>query len=307
MGDVVLWRFGREIQEVGLSWTARNVFLVPPGIYPKSRLRRGRRGLIQLVIRRGWWELVLSKKKVVKKKIETFGLRSGRKIGRLYEVVKLLGKGTEGEVYQIQESDTGIQRAAKLYFPHRDPKNRSTIWYAKKLNALRHCPIVLQYHHTEIIQVKGERVRCLISELCDGEQLEGWIGQHRGKRLDAFRALHVLYGLARGLESIHALGEYHADVHSQNILIRPKGIGFDLKLVDFYNWGRPTKYKHHQDIMDSVRVFYECLGGRKHYSKLPPEVKHICAALQQKLVIKRFPTMTRLRQFLEGFEWQTVL
>jgi len=241
------------------------------------------------------------------RRIDSFRLRPGRKIGRSHEVVRLLGRGIEGEVYQIREVDTGIQRAAKFYFPHRDPNKRSTIWYARKLNALRHCPIVLQYHHTEEIQVLGHRVRCLVSELAEGEQLEGWIARHRGGRLKPFRALHVLYHLVRGLEAVHALGEYHADVHSQNILIQPRGVGFEIKLVDFYNWGPPARYKQQQDIADTIHVFHECLGGRDHYAAQPAEVRHICAGLKRSLFLKRFPTMTALRSHLETFGWETML
>ena len=241
------------------------------------------------------------------RRIVTFGLRPGRKIGKRYEVLDLIGRGTEGEVYRIQESDTGIQRAAKLYFPHKDPQQKSIIWYARKLNALRHCPIVLQYHHTEQITVNRQMARCLISELAEGEQLEKWLGRHRQARVPPFMALHVLYALVRGLEAIHILGEYHADVHSQNILIQPKGITFDVKLVDFYDWGRPVAYKQRQDIWDTVKLFMECLGGRSRYARLAPELKHIVAGGRRSLIFKRFPTMTALRQHLDSFQWKTLL
>lgn len=147
----------------------------------------------------------------------------------------------------------------------------------------------------------------MISELFEGMQLYRWVSRHPGRRLHAFRALHVLYHLARGIEAIHLLGEYHSDVHSDNILIQPRGVSFEIKLIDFYEWGRPARYKQQQDVLDTIRVFYECLGGKKHYSRQPPEVRHICANLRSDLIRKRFPTMTALRRHLESFEWQTLL
>lgn len=239
--------------------------------------------------------------------IQSFSLRAGRKIGRRYVVERMLGKGVEGEVYQIREIDTHIRRAAKLYFPHRNVKGKSSIRHAQKLNTLRHCPIVLQYHHSETITFQRQAVICLISDLCDGVPLEQWVARHRGKRLPPFRALHVLYHLARGLEAIHALGEYHSDVHSQNILIKPMGVQFEIKLIDFYDWGRPARYKQQQDILDSIGVLYECLGGQKHYGAQPPETRLICANMQRERILKRFPTMTALRTHLESFQWQTLL
>lgn len=240
-------------------------------------------------------------------RIESFDLRPGRKIGRRYTVEYQLGAGSEGEVYQVRESDTGIRRAAKLYFPQKNPSNRVMVRHAQKLHALRHCPIVLQYHHAEQIQIRRQPVVALISELCEGEQLERWIGRHKGGRLGAYRALCVIYHLCRGLEAIHALGEYHADVHSQNILIRPAGVRFEIKLIDFYDWGKPARYKQKQDVMDTVRVLYECIGGRAGYSQQGPELRHICANLRRDLVLKRFPTINALRRHLERFDWSTVL
>ncbi len=240
-------------------------------------------------------------------RLTRFDLKPGRRIGTRYVVESLLGRGSEGEVYQIRDPATGIRRAAKLYFPHRDPKQQQIVRHARKLHALRHCPIVLQYHHSEILKVRRREVVALISELCEGEPLEQWIGRHRGKRLGAFRALSVLYHLVRGLEAIHALGEYHADVHSQNILIRPTGVRFELKLIDFYDWGRPTRYKQRQDVMDCVRLLHELIGGRAHYRNQPDEVKRICAGLKRTLVLKRFPTIVSLRKHLETFEWQNTL
>ena len=51
------------------------------------------------------------------KKIDTFNLTPGRRIGKRYTVEGLLGWGSEGEVYRVQDRDTGIVRAAKIYFP----------------------------------------------------------------------------------------------------------------------------------------------------------------------------------------------
>lgn len=233
----------------------------------------------------------------------SFGFLPGRKVGRRYVIEAALGRGSEGEVYQIRELDTGIRRAAKFYFPHLDPNQKRSIRHARKLNALRHCPIVLQYHHSEIITVGKNPAAALISELCEGVPLSRWVNAQPGQRLPPYLALHVLYHLARGLEAIHALGEYHADVHTENILIKPRGVLFELKLIDFYDWGKPARFKQKQDIADTIRVFYDCLGGKSRYAKHPQQVKHICAGLKRGLILKRFPTIVALRRHLETFKW----
>jgi serine/threonine protein kinase len=235
-----------------------------------------------------------------------FLLPDGTRLGGNYRVAGTLGHGSEGEVYRIIEQDTGIQRAAKLYYKTTSNQGRLAAWHAQKLTRLRHCAIVLQYHHRQTVELDGKKYTCIISELCDGEPLEDWVRKQPGGRLPPYVALHVLYHLARGLEQVHGMGEYHSDVHSQNILIRPWGITFELKLVDFYNWGRPARYKRQQDLFNAVQVFYEILGGRDIYQRLPDALKYICAGGQRRYITRRFHTMTSLRVYLESFSWDIV-
>jgi tRNA A-37 threonylcarbamoyl transferase component Bud32 len=238
----------------------------------------------------------------VAKRNESFSLSPGRRIGRRYRVEHQLGAGSEGEVYRIQEDQTGVRRAAKLFYSHRDPDRRMSVRHARKLERLRDCPIVLQYHHTEEVTVRGYKTVALISELCEGEPLQHWIDRSRGARLPLFLALTLLRELAIGLEQIHALGEYHSDVHTENVLVRTRGIHLDLKLVDFYEWGHPTRAKMQEDVIQAVHVFYDSVGGAAWYPKLPAVAKGICRGLKRSLILRRFPTASALRLHLESFE-----
>ena len=169
-------------------------------------------------------------------RITSYNLKEGRRIGNGYVVEHRLGGGSEGEVYRVRERRTGIVRAAKIYFPHDDPKGQMPARRAQKLEALRDCPIVLQYFHTEEIRI-GRRDHGDDQRLLARSTLQEWMGRYRGRRVPPFVALTILHRLVSGLEDIHERGEYHADVHSENILIRQTGIDFELKLIDFYDWG----------------------------------------------------------------------
>ncbi|MCA9002168.1 MAG: protein kinase, partial [Planctomycetes bacterium] len=234
-------------------------------------------------------------------KLKTFELPRGRSIGKSYKVESKLGGGSEGEVYQICDQTTGISRAAKIYFPHRDPKQRLTAQHARKLNQLRDCQLVLQFLHTQEVRIGQYRTMAMISELCEGEPLQRWIDQHRASRVRDYVALTVLHSLAKGLEQIHAAGQYHSDVHTENILIQSSGIHFQLKLIDFYEWGKPSRPKMQQDILGAARVLYDMLGGRAYYNKALPESKHIVAGLRSATILKRFPTASALRHYLETY------
>ena len=236
--------------------------------------------------------------------LKRFDFQPGRKIAGKYEIERALGSGWEGEVYAIRERSTGIRRAAKFYYPHRDPTGSAAIVYARKLDALRHCPILMQYHHQEIAYVKKRKVLIVISELVEGRKLSEFLQSQRNHALSTFEALHVLYTLARGIAPIHARGEYHGDIHDENIIIRRQGIGFEVKLIDFFDLGRPTKKKIHKDVLNLVEVFHTIVGGRERYSKQPKVVKDIVRGLKDSLILKRFQSAQDIQHHLETLTWQ---
>src|SRR6202167_5395843 len=127
------------------------------------------------------------------KKTKRFDFPPGRYIAGKYQIEEMLGSGWEGEVYRIVERSTGTRRAAKFYYPHRDPLGKAAITYARKLDALRHCPILMQYHHQETAYHKRRKVAVVISELVEGQKLSEFLAAQPDQRLSTFEALHVLY------------------------------------------------------------------------------------------------------------------
>jgi tRNA A-37 threonylcarbamoyl transferase component Bud32 len=237
------------------------------------------------------------------KKIKRFDFPPGRIVAGRYQVEQLLGSGWEGEVYAIVERATGIRRAAKFYYPHRDPMGKVAIAYARKLDALRSCPILMQYYHQEIALVKRTKVTVVISELVEGQQLSEFLARQPRKRLSAFEALHVLYELAKGIAPIHARGEYHGDIHDDNIMIRRRGIEFDVKLLDFFDLGKPSRDKIHKDVLNLVQVFHILVGGQKYYAKQPRVVKEIIRGQKDTLILERFGSAGDIQRWLETLVW----
>ncbi len=241
---------------------------------------------------------------MAKSDIDSFDFQTGRILARKYEVVTRLGAGWEGEVYLVRECTTGIERAAKFFFPQRNPKNRNLLFYAKKLHKLRQCPILIHYHTQDIISFKNQPISFLISDYVEGELLSEFLSNQPGKRLDIFQALHLLHALAKGMENIHYLGEYHGDLHTENVMVRRYGLGFDCKLLDMYMCGAPKKANIHDDVVDLVRLFYDIVGGKKHYAKLPVQAKYICNGLKRTLILKKFRSAGQLREHLELLDWE---
>ena len=236
--------------------------------------------------------------------IDEFDLQPGRKIANKYIITELLGKGWEGEVYKIVEISTGIERAAKFFYPQRNINNKTSKRYAKQLHKLRHCPIIIHYHTEEIFTFRRTPVTILISEYVQGILLSEFIKQQRGKRISAFQALHCLYALVKGLEQIHMHNEYHGDLHDENIIVSRYGLGFELKLLDSLYWPDSKRSNVQEDLINSIYILYTLIGGQKHYKNQPKVVKDICCGLKRSLILKKFRNTSQLRKHLETLSWE---
>ena len=85
--------------------------------------------------------------------INNFDLKPGRILARKYEIIQPLGAGWEGEVFLVRERSTDIERAVKLFYPHRNLRDRTANFYARKLHKLRHCSIVIHYLTSEQLRI----------------------------------------------------------------------------------------------------------------------------------------------------------
>jgi serine/threonine protein kinase len=213
------------------------------------------------------------------KRIHSFDFEAGTELAGKYIVDGRLGRGWEGEVYLVKERSTGIERSAKLFFPQRNPSNRTVRFYAKKLHKLRE------------------------SDYVEGELLAEFLKRQPGRRLGWFQGLHLLHALAKGIGEIHDMGEYHGDLHDENIIVSRRGLGFDIKLLDMYHWGRPSARTIRADVRDLVRLFYDAIGGQPRYAQHPPEIKDVCCGLKAGLMHRKYTTAGELCHYLETLEW----
>jgi serine/threonine protein kinase len=222
-----------------------------------------------------------------------------------YEILDEIGRGYEGCVFLVREIHTNIERTIKFFFPQKNKKNKTIHSVAKKLHALRSSRLLIQYHTVDYFVLKdGTPVSFLVSEFTQGLMLSDFIKEHSGQRIHYYMAIHLLYSLVKGIEEVHRLGEYHADIHSENIMIERVGLSFQLKLLDPFHWvGATRRDGQKDDIVNVIEVFYEMIGGHKHYYKQPKFIKDICCGMKKTFILKKFKTITRLRVHIENMSW----
>ena len=105
------------------------------------------------------------------------------------------------------------------------------------------------------------------------------------------------------MQCVHRLGEYHGDLHTENIIVQRFGLGFELKLLDMFYRGATRSTYIQDDLVDLIHVYYEALGGRKYYARQPQAVKYICCGLRRSLILQKFRSVRRLRTHLESLQW----
>lgn len=236
-------------------------------------------------------------------RISSFALKPGHILNGKYRVESRLGAGWESEVYKIVEIGSGIARAAKMFFPHRNPRNRAARYYACKLHKLRHCGILIKYHAQDFVEFNGQRITMLLSEFVEGEMLSQLLRRQPGRALTPFEGLHLLHALAAGIADIHQAREYHGDLHTDNVMVRRRGLGFEIKIIDLFQWDMPRGENIQGDVCDLIRLFYDALGGAKRYRHHRSEIKAICCGLKQSLIAKKFKNAGELRDYLGAMRW----
>jgi serine/threonine protein kinase/Tfp pilus assembly protein PilF len=158
----------------------------------------------------------------------------GQLVARRYRIVRLLGRGGMGEVYEAQ--DELIHEAVALKTLRLDlvadagvaARFESEMRLARKVAH----PSVCRVFEVGAHEVHGEPpLRFITMELLRGESLSARI--RRVRRLTKEQAFPLAAQMAAGLQAAHEHGIVHADFKSSNVIIVPGPDGDRAKITDF--------------------------------------------------------------------------
>jgi non-specific serine/threonine protein kinase len=142
-----------------------------------------------------------------------------------YEVVRPLGAGGMGVVYEAEDTRLG-RRVALKFLPADLGKDAQALERfqreARAASALNH-PNICTVH--AIDQHEGQHF--IVMELLDGESLAQRVAR---ERFDVAALLDASIQIADALESAHAKGIVHRDMKPANIFINARG---QVKILDF--------------------------------------------------------------------------
>jgi len=157
--------------------------------------------------------------------------RVGRIVGGKYRLLRLLGAGGMGEVYEAQHSIIGRRFAIKFLHPLLAGNNESVARFQREAQAAGS----LENENIAAVVDAGtadDGAPYLVMEYLDGEDLAHLLV--RGGPLPVPRAAYIVIQACRGLAAAHSRGIVHRDLKPENLFICRRNDGSDLvKVLDF--------------------------------------------------------------------------
>ena len=153
-------------------------------------------------------------------------LDPGTVLANRYEIIRLLGQGGMGAVYQA--TDRELERQVALKVIRTDMAANPEILRRFKQELL----LARQITHKNVIRIfdlgQSEGIRFLTMEFIEGEDLQSVL--RRKQKLEPTEAANIMSQVCRALEAAHAEGVIHRDLKPQNIMMDKSGRAY---VMDF--------------------------------------------------------------------------
>ena len=157
-------------------------------------------------------------------------LSPGQPFGPRYHIVRLLGIGGMGAVYQAWDAELGVVVAVKVIRPEvaADPEAAAMLERRFKQELL----LARQVTHKNVVRIYDlgeiDGIKFITMPFIEGEELAATI--QRQDKLPIERVIKIARGIATGLEAAHAAGVVHRDLKPANIMVDK---GDEAMIMDF--------------------------------------------------------------------------
>ncbi len=156
-------------------------------------------------------------------------LSPGELIAERFRIVRLLGEGGMGAVYEAEQVGLGRRVALKVMHPH----IATAPGFAERFQ--REAQVLARLRHPGSVEVYDsgldQGVLYLAMEQVSGETLETLV--QREGALPVARAVGLMVQVLEVLEAAHALGIVHRDLKPANLFLEPHPQGERVKVLDF--------------------------------------------------------------------------
>jgi len=153
-------------------------------------------------------------------------LAPGSLLAQRYKIIRLLGQGGMGAVYQAFDRELDRTVAVKVIRADKAGSPEAFRRFKQEIILAR------QITHRNVIRIfdlgQADDQKFITMEYIEGESLQRFIA--RRKKLEPHEAAELMVQICRALEAAHAEGVIHRDLKPQNIMRDPSG---RLYVMDF--------------------------------------------------------------------------
>jgi serine/threonine protein kinase/DNA-binding beta-propeller fold protein YncE/class 3 adenylate cyclase len=148
-----------------------------------------------------------------------------RSVGGHYRLIREIGAGGMGRVFQAIDTRSGESVAAKIMFTSKEAAADAALRFEQE------GAVLARLQHPNIVKVYGtfmeEHASCIVMELLEGGSLAEIL---RSGHLDLARTRRIVQQVAAALAAAHAKGIVHRDIKPDNIMV----VGDDeVRVTDF--------------------------------------------------------------------------
>lgn len=130
------------------------------------------------------------------------------------EFEAVLGHGSFGTVYLIKDKENRRYAVKRINFQGQESERTQALREAELLSKVRHGHI-LNY----IESFEDDECLNIVTEYCDGGDLEVYLRNRNGKSLPEVRVCHWMFQIAAGLQYLHGQKILHRDLKAKNIFL----------------------------------------------------------------------------------------
>jgi len=164
--------------------------------------------------------------------------QAGQQIGPRYTILKLLGMGGMGAVYQAFDHELGVAVAIKVIRP--GAQSDATVAKELETRFKRELVLARQVTHKYVVRIHDlgeiDGIKYLTMPFIEGETLAQMIRKSGPLPID--RVIRISQQVAQGLAAAHEKGVVHRDLKPENVMIEkaaesPVPTGGDALIMDF--------------------------------------------------------------------------
>src|SRR5258705_3336696 len=167
---------------------------------------------------------------IVRSRSDGGPLQAGQAFGSRYHIIRALGVGGMGAVYQAWDSEIGVAVAIKVIRPEtmKDPRAAAEVERRFKRELL----LARQVTHKNVVRIHDlgeiDRIKYITRRYVEGLELSTHL--KREEKLSVEQILPIARSVVSGLIAAHAAGVVHRDLKPANIIISDEG---DALIMDF--------------------------------------------------------------------------